>query len=485
MTKRILCLSRSYLSRLLPTLGQRDQTVQYLHIVQTDSEAALVRKLGGEVVLNLESLVRTGLKSGQVPVWSEPRDFRAVTGFDWSPLLSDRYLPNYPAELRLRIAGIVHEGVRALFERQRFDAFLSEPVALFITHVLFYYSRVNGVRPLLWANTYFPGHFYFSNAVDIASASRRAPMAAEQVAVLRKTVEDYVRGVIGDKAGPVYHHSFSGSAPAKLGYFRQRRGELPWVVGTGWTPRFIQLLRLARVAAARMVFPDFSDYMTAGSVREHRFYLSCLMASRSLYDAMPTEFSSANVVYPLQYEPEASLLYFSPEVIDQCSFVETVLRALPEGKTLWVKEHPNQFGALGDARWRALRKRYHNLRFVFGRQSGRELLKRCALAVTISSTFGLDALLLGRRALILGRVFFNRFSGAILVESYADLARRLNDDANYQPGNTVAANIEEMVAFGLGCYPGDPQPSQNLFADTSLEQLAAAIRVESESSCPR
>lgn len=218
--------------------------------------------------------------------------------------------------------------------------------------------------------------------------------------------------------------------------------------------------------------------MSAGAVAEHCFYMRCLLTPRAYYDALPTQHSSRNVMFPLQFEPEASLLYFAPEIVDQYSYVESLLRALPGDRVLWVKEHPNQFGALGDARWCGLRRRYHNLRFVFGRESGRELIKRCSLVVTISSTAGLDGLLLGRRVLVSGRVFYNTFTGAIPVSSYAELTERLNDPSIYEVGDTAAANAEELFAFGLRCYPGDPQPSATLFSERNLDDLCTAIRLE-------
>jgi hypothetical protein len=242
--------------------------------------------------------------------------------------------------------------------------------------------------------------------------------------------------------------------------------------------RLIQMARLARVVLARLRFPNGSDFMTAGAVNEHRFYLRCLVAPASIYDAPPKYYSIDNLVYPLQYEPEASLLYFAPHHVDQVSFVETVLRALPHGKLLWVKEHPNQFGALNEAPWRALKKRYDNLRFVHGRQNGRELIKKSALLVTISSTMGLDGLLLGRKVLVGGEVFYSRFTGAIRTESYLVLARELNNSANYGGSENFAANVEELVAFGLYAYAGDPQPSHNLFSDENLAQLQRAINAE-------
>ena len=477
--KSLLCLSRSYLAHLLPTLGRlQSDAVNYYHIVQTDKEEVLVLSLGGKVVLNIESVVRNALKNSEGPCWREPDDMREVTGFNWSAIQSDRYLPNFDPKIRAKVAGALQQSVERLFEQQHFDGFLSEPVALFITHLIFYHCRKKGTRPLFWCNTYFSGYFYFADKSEISIPVRQNPLATSNTAALRESVTAYAKGVIEDRAGPIYHYAFSGIKSSPLGYLKQRSGHSPLVLRPGLISRLIQVVRLARVTLAQIRFPNGSDYMSAGAVAEHRFYLRCLFAPAGIYDSPPYEFSIDNVVYPLQYEPEASLLYFAPHHVDQVSFVETILRALPHSKVLWVKEHPNQFGALNEASWRHLKKRYDNLRFVHGRQNGRELIKKSALVVTISSTMGLDGLLLGRKVLVGGEVFYSRFTGAIRTESYLALAKELNCHANYNASDNFAVNIEELVKFGCHAYSGDPQPSHYLFSDENLAKLQQAIYAE-------
>jgi len=477
MPANVLCLSRSYLSHLLPKLGQLDQDANYFHIVQTDKEARLVAASGGQVVLNLESVVREGLRSTPSQDWQEPDDFRAVTGFPWSALYSDRNLPDLPGYQRGQVANIVFQAVAALFADRKYQAFISEPVALFVTHIAFYFCKKNNTRPLLWANTYFPDYFYFADGMEISTAST-ASGSDTDAAELRSTVESYVSGVIGDRAGPAYHHAFASKAETRLDYLRQRKGERPLVLKPGWTSLAIQAGRLARARLKRALFPHWGDYMTAGSVSEHQAYMRFLLTPSYVYDAMPETASTRSVVYPLQYEPEASLIYFAPEIVSQHSFVETTLRALPSDCLLWVKEHPNQFGALGEDRWRSLKRRYGNLRFIHGRQSGRDLIKRCGPVVSISSSMGMDALLLGRKVVVAGRVYYRSFTGAVPVSSHAELADVLNRAETYEPSDNLAANIEELVAFGSSAYRGDPQPSDTLFTSENLHALARAIGVE-------
>lgn len=475
---KILCLSRSYLSKLLPTLGANDNKHEYLHIVQTDKEERIVQELGGKVVLNIQSTIRKALADTESPLWVEPEDMREVTGFDWSAVYSDRYLVHFEGELRLRIAGALQCAIEELFKEHQFAAFLSEPVALFITHLTFYQCRKHGTKPLLWCNTYFSDHFYFAAEADISTPVREQPLDEQSTQLLDQKVGEYVSGIIGDKAGPVYHHSFSGTKQNRLGYFKQRKGESPLVLRPGWTSRLIQIARLMRVTWYRFNFHSNGDFMSAGAVPEHKFYLGCLFASNSIYDSLPEELSENNVVYPLQYEPEASLLYFAPHVINQISFVETTLKALPDNRILWVKEHPNQFGALDTSAWRALKARYSNLRFVHGRQNGRELIKRSSLVVTISSSMGMDALLLGRRLLVAGKVFYDNFTGSVRTRSSETLARELNNPDNYQVKDNSEANTRELVEFGRRAYPGDPQPSHYLYDQENLSLLVQAIQAE-------
>ncbi len=475
---KIICLSRSYLSKLLPTLGQNDDEFEYLHIVQTDKEEQVVAALGGQVVLNMQRIVRIALGDSDSAVWREPDDIRDVTGFNWSPIYSDRYLIHFKESQRLLIAGALQRAVETLFNKYKFEGFLSEPVALFITHLIFYYCRKKDVKPLLWCNTYFSDHFYFSAKLEISTPVRHRSLSEENAELLQEKVDEYVSGIIGDRTGPVYHHSFSGAKQNRLGYFKQRKGESPLVLRPGWTSRFIQLARLIRASWHRMSFHRSGDFMTAGAVTEHKFYLGCLFARSSIYDAMPEGPIDNNVVFPLQYEPEASLLYFAPHIVSQVSFVETVLKALPGDRVLWVKEHPNQFGALDTQAWCELKSRYGNLRFIHGRQNGRELIKRCSLAVTISSSMGMDALLLGRTLLVAGSVFYDRFTGSIRARSYEELSKELNEVNNYNPRENSSENARELVEFGRSVYPGDPQPSHYLYDEKNLRFLVLAIQSE-------
>ncbi len=475
MSKKILCLSRSYLSKLYPILASRDTEREYYHIVQNLSEQRRVEKLGGTVVLNIETLVKSAISNHtDNTAWQEPEDFREVTGFAWSPLYTDRYLLNLPENLRLRVAEAVHQGIEKLFNDYDFDFFLSEPVALFTTHILFYFCMKNGTQPRLWVNCYFPNYFFFASTLDYSRPHPR-PSFDEDTTELDALIEQFCTNVIEDKAGPAYHFSFSKDRVKNLNYFKQRVGDASLVLRPGLKTKFLQMIRLSRAFILRCTFPYKGDFQSAASLKEHWFYFKCLITPRSYYDSLPTPNDNI-VVFPLQYEPEASLLYAAPDFYNQLAFVETILRALPDGKTLYIKEHPNQFGALGLKPWRLLRKKYHNIRYIYGRESGRELIRMSSLVITVSSTAGMDGILLGKPVIVAGRVFYDDYPNVTRISGYHELPKLLRAPPPPAPAEIAAQEVmKKFKELALNSYSGDPQPSPALYTEENIRKLVAAI----------
>lgn len=461
----------------------RHSGARYLHVVQTERERTYVESVGGTVVMSIEEVVRDALRENR-DRWDEPADFREVTGYPWAPIASDRYLPTFGPDMQERIAGALYHGLARVFESHRIDAFLSEPVALFVTHCAFYLSRKHGVRRLMWGNPWFPDWFYFADGIEISQPVRANAVSLAEREKLAAEIEAYFDGVVADRRGPAYHPSFFRGKLSPTAIFRQRRGEQALIVQPGFTARLLQRARLTRAQLTRLGFPRFGDVLTAGAVDEHRRYLRALSTGPDCYDAVPIAHDARGVVYPLQYEPEASLLYFAPDFRDQTVLVENILRALPAGATLWVKEHPNQFGALGADHWRNLKRKYGALRFVHGRQSGRDLIRNSALVVSVTSSAGMDALALGRKVLVTGRVYYRDWPGATPIDSYAQLAEALNDPAHYEPVENRAALIKALVEQGANCYRGDPQPSGDLFSPDNLDLLIAAVSAECAAAVP-
>jgi hypothetical protein len=112
------------------------------------------------------------------------------------------------------------------------------------------------------------------------------------------------------------------------------------------------------------------------------------------------------IVFPLHYEPEASLSVRGLFYSNQLSLIENISKSLPVDSCLFVKEHPQMVGR----RARSFYKKMMcipNIQLVPFQKTSRELIDESSLVITISGTTGIEAALLGKPTLMLGTTFYN------------------------------------------------------------------------------
>lgn len=473
--KKLISFSRSYLTFLMPEIEKRTPNIKWYHIVQNSCEEKYLHGKGCNVVLNLQNIIKINISNKSIKKWTEPSDFRTVTRFNWCPVLADRNLINFNENDRFVVCGILQEFIKRIFSTYKFNLFLSEPVVLFPTHLMYYFSQKNRVKSIFWSPSYLPNYFYFSNGCNTREPHPSKILDKKENLNLKKELNMFISGVKNDLSGPIYHPKFASLLDKKANYLKQRQGKASLVYTIGVKTVFIQFLRLLRAIYKKALFYFDGDYIAAGAISEHIFYLKCMLYDRKKYQHVSALIHKRYIVYPLQFEPEGSLTYFAPEIEDQHSLVETILRALPSGMLLCVKEHPNQCGALQMAEWQQLCKKYRSLRIINGRESGRLLVKNAYMVITISSTLGMDALILGKKVIVLGSVFYENFKNVIKINSIEKLATIINSKwALVGTKNNISVK-QQLFSFVKKSWSGDPQPSVNLFSENNLNKLAVAI----------
>lgn len=108
------------------------------------------------------------------------------------------------------------------------------------------------------------------------------------------------------------------------------------------------------------------------------------------------------VLFPLQVEPEISLIALSPEFNNSLEAITWISKSLPTDVYLVVKEHPNAFGVRSKRYWNNLR-RMPNVVLAHPKVSSLEWLDRCSLVATITGTMGYEAVYMGRPVLSFGK----------------------------------------------------------------------------------
>ena len=107
------------------------------------------------------------------------------------------------------------------------------------------------------------------------------------------------------------------------------------------------------------------------------------------------------IFYPLQYTPESSINVPAPYFVDQLRVVDAVRYSMPSDYTLVLKEHPACVEMRPVAFMRRLRT-FPGVTVVKATIPSTDVIRRAALTVTVTGTAALEALLLGRPALVLG-----------------------------------------------------------------------------------
>ena len=114
------------------------------------------------------------------------------------------------------------------------------------------------------------------------------------------------------------------------------------------------------------------------------------------------------IYFPLQIEPERSLLIQAPNYTNQVKVVTNIAKSLPPGYELYVKEHPaNVF-----REWRSVHdyKKIMNLpnvKLIHPSVDSEDLIKKSSLVITITGTTGLEAAFYNKPTIIFSDVEYS------------------------------------------------------------------------------
>jgi hypothetical protein len=135
-------------------------------------------------------------------------------------------------------------------------------------------------------------------------------------------------------------------------------------------------------------------------------------------------FDEKFVVYPLHIEQERNLLIAVPYMTNQIELIRTIVKSLPVGYKLYVKEHPAQ----ATREWRSISEyneiiKIPNVRLFHPSVSTEQILNNCDLVITIGGTTGLEAAFFKKPSIILSEMDYSILPS---VEYVKDLTHLLH-----------------------------------------------------------
>ena len=351
--------------RFARALGDRSR----VYIVMNEAEAATASAgdPGGEVVI-----------VGRAPTSNAAID-------DGDALARDRTLrfaaPAEIAEVRRAIADVC-EFVLTRHPRPAF--YFDEPVSGYANEVFNHRFRAAGALGLHFQSTWVPGYMFF-----VSDMGQELPVPLGLVNTGKKLIDDHLEQRAAGGALPHYVLSY--------GKISRRMRDIALTSAKG-------LYRKFRRRGANYIDRD---------IEAHRFHASALRKSitgRYSSDPVDEAIDQANlIIFPLHYEPESLLTYFS-SLYRQEEIAARLLDSLPADWRLVLKEHPSQPGALQLPKWRDL-TRAKRVITLPGAYPASRLLARKPTVVSLGSTFALEAALAGCPTGVLGTVHFRDAPG--------------------------------------------------------------------------
>jgi hypothetical protein len=223
-----------------------------------------------------------------------------------------------------------------------------------------------------------------------------------------------------------------------------------------------------------------------GSLTYYKFsYLlsnSIKMFFGSLYlDKKTKNFNSiSNIEYayfPLHVQPENSVDVLASFQSNQLELVKNIVRSLPYGMKLIVKEHKNQYGSKGYFFYREICN-IKNVIFLSSDANSFDLYKESKLVFSISGTAAYESAMLGVPTIVFSPMFFDIFHTISYVHHIKDLQaevlRMLSLDSSYLQSDYD--NFQKLLDSSHPCYWTDPIHNTSVLDEENLEKLSKAFQ---------
>lgn len=168
---------------------------------------------------------------------------------------------------------------------------------------------------------------------------------------------------------------------------------------------------------------------------------------------------------PLQYEPEMSILAYSPWYKNQLEVIRLICQSLRVGDILLIKENPKMIGKRDSDFYRNI-SNFNNVRWADPKMNSRDIIRSCYKVISISGTATIEAACLGINSLIFGFPPFRKLLIQKPLAEYplADFANQLY--ITYDKNEIINHLNTEWPAFSKSIIFGNFIPRYNDYSFT-------------------
>ncbi len=183
------------------------------------------------------------------------------------------------------------------------------------------------------------------------------------------------------------------------------------------------------------------------------------------------------IIFPLNVPDDAQLRLRAKPFVDTEAVIKIIASGIPYGYNLIVKPHPGNPGMLSCSAIRRIIKDYPFIKFVNPSESLFDLIKNSRGLIAINSNSALEAAILKKPVIYLGRSYLASFPNCIKLSSFDEIEDAIRRLINYK-NHYNAKNYNENLTTSLSEFYGNTFPYFNKQAkqyNENLELIADAI----------
>ena len=437
MKPKIVFFSRAYQEVLFPLL-QSDK-YDSVHITLTEKEKVNIEAKGFKVDFCFETYTKSV---------SEVEPSYLLTSF-----LSDRFLNKNRIDKRISILKKEISFWAEIFDTYKPIAVINEEVAIEIAEVMYIEAHKRGIQYKAWMTNPVNGYFYWvSNPMSLSLDERIFSKTPTNKSII--IAEEYVKKIIEKNERPYYLTPFLNQNK-----FRNFMSSTLSIVKS----------------KIKAIFTNSNAYEDNKAATANNFERS-LKTFFLNYNTMNDFNGYEAVLYPLHYEPEASLAYLSEFFSNQVALIENISKCLSANQVLVVKEHPAQPGMLLTKRYQELYQNSSCLLYLPSSIISYDVIKKADLIVTLTSHLGWEALILGKPVYLLGKMFYDKYPFINKFISF-DILRSEIRTKSYLSPNIVSVKTYIAQLLDIS-YPGMPFPCEELYKEQNIRKIVYAIENE-------
>lgn len=172
---------------------------------------------------------------------------------------------------------------------------------------------------------------------------------------------------------------------------------------------------------------------------------------KNSYDKIPE--GESFLLYPMHFHPESSTSILSGTYLDEYEVIRNIAFNLPNGVKLYVKDHISAWGYPELEFYKKI-KALPNVRLLHPGEQTKKLIKASLAVITLTSTVGYEALLLGKKVFLYGRVFYEFHENVVKIESPSELFKLFNEHLNNPDCFDRNYALNFLASYYLSTYPG-------------------------------